>query len=274
MPSFVRDGLRFHYADSCAGAAADCAGRLPFAFQHGLGGDCSQPFGLFAPPDWLRLICLECRGHGATPLGPEDALGFDTYADDVVALLDHLGIAQAVAGGISMGAGIALDLARRHPARILGLVLIRPAWLDEPMAARPLYQLVAALLREHGAEEGLRRLLDAPEHRALAAEAPSAAQSLADQFKQSGIAATAAKFARLSDDNPYTSAAQIEAISVPTLVIATHHDPVHPYTYGTALAAHIPNAAFVEVTPKTVDEQAYQREVQAALEQFVQMHYT
>lgn len=266
MPAFTHDGIRFHYADSGAG-------RLAFAFQHGLGGDCSQPVGLFTPPAGLRLLCLECRGHGATALGPEEALGFDTYADDVVALLDHLGIGRAVAGGISMGAGIALDLACRHPARVLGLVLIRPAWLDEPMAARPLYQLVAALLREHGAEEGLRRLLDAPEYRALAAEAPSAAQSLADQFRQPGIAAGAAKFARLSADNPYTAIAQLHAIAVPALVIATRHDPVHPYAYGTALAGHIPNARFVEVTAKTVDEQAYRRQVQAALEQFVDEHY-
>lgn len=270
MPTFAHDGIRFHYADSYADSGA---GRLVFAFQHGLGGDCSQPFGLFAPPDWLRLICLDCRGHGATPPGPEAALGFTTYADDVVALLDHLGIEQAVAGGISMGAGIALNLAHRHPKRILGLALIRPAWLNEPMAARPLYQLVASLLREHGAEEGLRLLPDAPEYRALAAEAPSAAQALADQFRLPGIAAGAAKFARLSDDIPYTAVAQLQAIRVPTLVIATHQDPVHPYAYGTALAGHIPNAAFVEVTAKSVDEQAYQRQVQAALDYFVGEYY-
>jgi pimeloyl-ACP methyl ester carboxylesterase len=115
----------------------------------------------------------------------------------------------------------------------------------------------------------LRLLLDAPEYRALAAAAPAAAQALADQFRLPGIAATAAKFARLSDDNPYTDVAQLQAIAVPALVIATHHDPVHPYAYGTALAGHIPHAEFVEVTAKTVDEQAYRRQVQAALEQFL-----
>lgn len=266
MPAFTHNGIRFAYADSGSG-------RVPFAFQHGLGGECSQPLSLFAPPDWMRLICLDCRGHGATALGTEEALGFDTYADDVAALLDHLGVGQAIAGGISMGAGIALNLAHRHPARVLGLVLIRPAWLNEPMAARPLYQLVASLLREHGAEEGLRRLLDAPAFQALLAEAPAGARALADQFAQPGIAAGAARFARLSDDIPYTAAAQIEAIRVPTLVIATHHDPIHPFAYAEELAARIPRATLVEVPAKSVDEQAYQREVQAALEQFVTAHY-
>lgn len=265
MPTFIHDSIRFHYADSGAGD-------LVFAFQHGLGGECSQPCGLFPPPEGLRLVCLECRGHGGSALGPEEALGFATYADDVIALLDHLGVEQAIVGGISMGAGIALNLAHRHPARVRGLVLIRPAWLNEPMAARALYQLVATLLREHGAEEGLRRLRAAPEFRALEASAPAGARALADQFALPGIAATAAKFARLSDDVPYAGIAQLEAIHVPALVIATHHDPIHPFAYGTALAGHIPGAALVEVTAKSVDEQAYQQEVQAALGRFMAEH--
>ena len=63
-------------------------------------------------PGRPRLLTLDCRGHGATePLGEEARLNFSAFADDVVALLDHLGIEQAIVGGISMGAGVALNLA-------------------------------------------------------------------------------------------------------------------------------------------------------------------
>ena len=62
-------------------------GWRPFVFQHGLGGDVSQPAGVFPPPRGFRLISLDCRGHGGTrPLGPADKLSVSSFADDVVAL--------------------------------------------------------------------------------------------------------------------------------------------------------------------------------------------
>jgi pimeloyl-ACP methyl ester carboxylesterase len=54
MPVFERDGLAFHYLDE-----GDPSGR-PFVFQHGLGGDVSQPAGVFSPPPGIRLLSLDC----------------------------------------------------------------------------------------------------------------------------------------------------------------------------------------------------------------------
>ena len=109
MPTLIRQGITFHYVDSANSG-------LPFVLQHGLGGDCTQPIGLFTPPDWLRLICLDCRGNGLTePLGPAESLGFATYADDVLALLDSLTIQHAIVGGISMGGYIAMVFGAKYP---------------------------------------------------------------------------------------------------------------------------------------------------------------
>ncbi len=36
-------------------------------------------------------------------------------------------------GGISLGAAVAVNVALRHPGRVLGLVLVRPAWIDRPL---------------------------------------------------------------------------------------------------------------------------------------------
>src|SRR5437879_2117383 len=104
MPAFRVGGVTFRYVDVGAG--------VPFVFQHGIGGDTRQPIGLFSPPDGVRLLSLDARAHGATlPLGDPDYLTFDTFGDDVVALLDHLGLPSAIVGGISMGAGVALNVA-------------------------------------------------------------------------------------------------------------------------------------------------------------------
>ena len=114
MPYWPHDGLQFHYRTAGAG--------LPFVFQHGLGGDVSQPFGLFQPPDGVRLLAFDCRGHGETrPLGPEDRIGIGSFADDLTAFLDFVDVPRAVVGGTSMGAAVALNFALRRPDRVLAL---------------------------------------------------------------------------------------------------------------------------------------------------------
>jgi pimeloyl-ACP methyl ester carboxylesterase len=127
MPVLGGDGLAFHYLDE--GAPRN----LPFVFQHGLGGDVYQPAGVFSPPPGIQLLSLDCRGHGQTyPLGGAQKLSFSSFADDVATLMDRLRLGRAVVGGISMGAGVALNLALRHPKRMAGLVFSRPVWLDSP----------------------------------------------------------------------------------------------------------------------------------------------
>src|SRR5262249_38797642 len=120
MATFEHDGIVFHYLDVGQG--------MPFVFQHGLGGGIRQSAGLFSPPEGIRLLCLDARAHGRTqPLGDPSALSFDVFGDDLVAWLDYLGVERAVLGGISMGAGVALNVAVRYPERVAGLVLSRPA---------------------------------------------------------------------------------------------------------------------------------------------------
>lgn len=69
-----------------------------------------------------RCIAWDERGFGATP-----ATAPFTYwdmADDAVALLDHLGVDQAVFAGMSQGGFISLRAALAHPERVRGLILI------------------------------------------------------------------------------------------------------------------------------------------------------
>ena len=71
-----------------------------------------------------RVIALDNRGHGASSkLYDPAAYHSAIMADDVRALLDHLGIERADVMGYSMGARIAAFLAVHHPARVRSLIL-------------------------------------------------------------------------------------------------------------------------------------------------------
>ena len=69
-----------------------------------------------------RVVRYDCRGFGAS--GPFDPAVPYTHAGDLVALLDHLAIGEAVLAGLSFGGRVALQTALAAPARVAGLVLL------------------------------------------------------------------------------------------------------------------------------------------------------
>jgi pimeloyl-ACP methyl ester carboxylesterase len=272
MARFQRDGIVFHYLDVGQG--------VPFVFQHGIGGDVRQPAGLVVPPQGLRLLCLDARAHGQTqPLGDPSALTFDVFGDDLVAWLDHLGLARAVIGGISMGAGVALNVAVRYPERVAGLVLSRPAWLDGPMPPENVarYAAIARLLRAVGAagdrDQALRRALAefeaSGDYRGLLASSPDTAQSLRGQLTNERAVAAVARLERLPADRPLADLGAAAAIQVPALVLAHEQDPIHRFAFGEALAGAIPGARLVELTPKSIAREHHAVEVQRCLGAFL-----
>ncbi|MBI4551684.1 MAG: alpha/beta hydrolase [Candidatus Latescibacteria bacterium] len=266
MPFFSHDGLHFHYYDTGEG--------LPFFFQHGLGGDVKQPVGLFTPPPGFRLLAFDCRGHGETrPLGDPHKIRITAFADDWLALMDHLAIARAVIGGISMGAAVALNFTLRFPDRALGLILSRPAWLDGPNRKNvSIYHSIARLIRESGANEGLERFKQSEAYREVLHQSPDAAQSLVGQFEQTRAEETVVKLERIPADAPNHDRTEWRRITVPTLVLANRQDPIHPFEYGEVLARGIPGAEFEEITPKSVSKEDHARDVQRCIEEFLQRH--
>jgi pimeloyl-ACP methyl ester carboxylesterase len=84
----------------------------------------------FEPSEDFRYIALDLRGHGDSgkPEDP-DAYGLE-MAEDVVRLMDHLGIEDAHVVGYSVGAEIALRLAAEHPERLRSLVVAGSGWSD------------------------------------------------------------------------------------------------------------------------------------------------
>lgn len=267
MPLFPHDGLTFNYEQSGEG--------LPFVFQHGLAGDVTQPFGLFRQPPGIRLLAFDCRGHGETrPLGDPDKIGIASFADDLLALLKYLKIDRAVIGGISMGAAAALNFTLRFPKRVLGLVLVRPAWLDGPMTTNArIFGEMARLIREHGARRGQEVFLQSETYRRLLQESPESAISLAGQFEHSRAEETVVKYERIPCDAPVRGRDAYKTITVPTLVLANRPDVIHPFEYGRTIADLVPGAEFHEVASKSVSVDKYNADVQRAVEAFLRKNF-
>ena len=264
---FRHDGIDFHYQSYGFG--------VPFFFEHGLGADVAQPFGLFRPPGGVRLISFDCRAHGRTrPVGPPEKISLAAFADDLLALMDFLRIDKAVVGGISMGAAVALNFTLRYPQRVLGLVLHRPAWLDGPRRDNvAVFTAIAALIRKHGAEKGLALFKQSEIYRRARAESPGMADSLASQFLHPRAEETVVRLEKIPLDSPGSDRRQWRAIDVPALVMANGRDVIHPLEYGVTLAREIPGARFKELTPKSISADQHREETQRFLEDFLLNHF-
>lgn len=264
---FLHDGIQFKYQEVGRG--------VPLFFQHGLGADLNQPFGLFEPPAGFRLLSFDCRAHGQThPVGPEEKVSLATFADDLLALMDHLKIERAVIGGISMGAAVALNFAMRYPTRVRALILQRPAWLDGPRQDNvEVFATIARYIRQHGALNGLEQFKLSPLFKKILADSPDTAKSLTAQFLFPRAGETVVKLERIPIDSPNCNQAARAAIAVPALVMANRQDPVHPFEFGVTLAGEIPGAEFKELTPKSVSLEKYNEETQQFIEDFLLRHF-
>lgn len=100
------------------------SGGVPLVLLHGAFSAIGTSFGALLPglATTRQVIGFELQAHGRTadidrPMSPEQ------MADDVAAALQHLGVAQADICGYSMGAGVAMHFAIRHPNLTRKLIL-------------------------------------------------------------------------------------------------------------------------------------------------------
>src|SRR5918997_4348277 len=95
-----------------------------------------------------RVICINLLGHGPSG-GPHELpyYSMSSFADQVAALLDHLGLEEAVIGGTSLGANVSLEFAARHPERARGLLVEMPVLDNALLAVALIFTPVMATLR-------------------------------------------------------------------------------------------------------------------------------
>lgn len=259
--TLLRDGATLRVSDTGDGLAV--------VFQHGLGGGEAQVAQSF-PAGAGRRITLECRGHGASELGSSRPFSFEMFADDVLAAADQAGLDRFVAGGISMGAAIALRLACRHPDRVAGLILVRPAWTFDraPANLRPIAE-VAGLILGHGPSKARELFAQSQTAAHLQREAPDNLASLFGYFDRPDAVPFAQVLADIAADGPGISKSDAASLGIPVLVVGNAQDAVHPLSAAHTLATAIPGASFVEITAKALDSNRHFAELQAEITAFL-----
>src|ERR1700679_2056828 len=102
---------------------------MPFVLLHGilLDSHLNRELATRFAVEGHRVILLDLLGHGRSDKSsdPKDHRA-DFYADQVIALLDHLGIDRALIGGVSLGCIVSLHVAAKAPQRVAGLFLEMP----------------------------------------------------------------------------------------------------------------------------------------------------
>jgi pimeloyl-ACP methyl ester carboxylesterase len=86
-----------------------------------------------------QVIAVDLQGHGRTA-DIDRPMSYEAMSDDIAALMQHLGIPKADLMGYSLGGGVALQTAIRHPAAVRRLVVVsmvfkRDGWYPEVLAA-------------------------------------------------------------------------------------------------------------------------------------------
>jgi pimeloyl-ACP methyl ester carboxylesterase len=192
-----------------------------------------------------RVVTLDLLGHGESDRPREKwRYSMPTFGNQVVALLDHLGEAEAVVLGTSLGANVVLEVAAQAPERLRGMVIEMPvldhALLGCALAFTPLMVALTA------GERGMRRLARAarvvPRKRL-----PWQADILLDWIRQDPEPSAAVLqglfFGRTAP--PRSERLQMRT---PALVIGHQYDLIHPFSDAGMLASELPDARLIEAS--------------------------
>jgi pimeloyl-ACP methyl ester carboxylesterase len=254
MASFSYAGQRIVYTEfgggpaavTAAGVRGRTAGRAkaqarPIILLHGLllSQEMHRPLAEALAARGNRVITVDLLGHGSSDR-PRDmwrySIGF--YAEQVVALMDHLQLREAVVMGTSLGANAALEVAALAPERLRGMVIEMPV-LDNGLLASALTftPLLVALTFGEPLMKLLARAARAVPQRAL----PHYGNVLLDLVRQEpgpgGALLQGLFFGRVA---PHRS--ERRTFKTPTLVLGHRRDPIHPFSDAGMLAEEMPNA--------------------------------
>lgn len=184
----------------------------PLILLHGGLGTIDMLFGDLLPrlAEYRQVIAVELQGHGHTA-DVDRPFSYELMSDDISALVRHFGAERMEIAGFSLGGGVALQTAIRHPEVVKRLVLIstpfkREGWYPEVLAG------MSAL-----SAEAAQMMLQTPMYQAYAAVAPNP-----ESWK-----ALVAKTGELLRQD-YDWSAGVATVMAPVLIVVGDSDSVRP----------------------------------------------
>src|SRR5438445_7394777 len=254
MSSFRYEGQRIVYEEFGGGPAAMTAagargrtarsaqaGARPVILVHGLllSREMHRPLAEALAARGNRVITVDLLGHGESDR-PRDMWRYSMtfFGQQVVALMDHLQIDQAVVMGTSLGANAALEVAASKPDRLRGLVIEMPV-LDNGLLSSALTFTPLLVALTFG--EPVMRLPSRFTRAVPRALLPHYGNVMLDLLRQDpgpgGALRQALFFGRIA---PHRT--ERRTFEVPALVLGHRRDPVHPFSDAGMLAEEMPNA--------------------------------
>jgi pimeloyl-ACP methyl ester carboxylesterase len=218
MPTIGLNGFQMYYE-----AGRDGEPLLLLHGGMGIGGDWRHIFP--SDPEGYGVIVPDLRGHGRST-NPAREFTFRQCANDVAALLDHLGLVRVKAIGMSMGAKTLLHLATAQPARLDAMVLVSAA----PYFPQTLRTVAAQFTRQSF------DLLGEPERDALRNRHVHGDEQIRQLYDMTRA------FATSYDDMAFTPP-QLGSITARTLIVHGDRDPLYPVELALELFRGIPRSA-------------------------------
>lgn len=259
MPLFKHEGIDFNYEIQGEG--------IPLLFLHGLGDNLNFTFETFNRDEKIQLISLDQRGHGKSGYDSKK-LSYDRLANDALAFMDYLGIQHFYIGGLSMGAGVALNLAVHETKRVSGLILLRSSATEEPMK-KEVIEWFSTVSKYLPKKNGKQLFEQDPLFQSIKDTYPKAIDTFERYFEDDASVNYYRKFMDIPSDRPIKSKSELTNLTIPVLILANKFDVIHPIEYSLFYERNIENAIYYELTPKTVGAEKHKMEIDTHINTFI-----
>lgn len=191
-----------------------------------------------------RVVAPDLRGFGESD-ETDGSCSIDLFADDMVALLEHLDVDQAVVVGMSMGGYLLFNLLERYPQRVAAAVFMVTRSVADDEATRQQRLQLAEDCRKFGPQiiaDRLHPLLFAP---GTLEVRPKLGEEVYGWMVATGSRGLVAGLLAMRDRRDATPL--LGCIASPTLVIGAAEDQVCPLDYSRMIANGIPRSRFVVI---------------------------
>lgn len=187
----------------------------------------------------FRAIAPDLRGFGRSPM-PKGPVSMDAYADDVLALMDELGLGRAVVVAMSMGGYVLFNLLQRHPKRLAGAVFaVTRAEADDEAGKQRRSDLAreVAAGRPQLVVDAFKEILFAPQTLLDQPDLVARVRGWLEATAPDGLIGGLLAMRERRDALPL-----LPSIKVPALVIGAELDRAIPAEHSRVIAAGIPGA--------------------------------